>query len=114
MKKGILSNKWSTLSGGERQRAVMATAFILALSLTYTTKENCFLVNPLVVTASTISHSSSADAVVLLLDEPTAACDAETTVAIEELLRQSKLSIIMITHNNQQALRLANRRIVFK
>jgi ABC-type multidrug transport system ATPase subunit len=50
---------------------------------------------------------------VLLLDEPAASLDLSTTLAMESLLRTSLangMSIIIVTHSNEQAERLALRR----
>ena len=50
---------------------------------------------------------------VLILDEPTAAMDMESTIAAENLIRQYKertgCTVILITHSLQQARRLADR-----
>lgn len=50
---------------------------------------------------------------VLLLDEPTAALDAESTARVETLLRElaaGGTGLILVTHNEAQAQRLAARR----
>jgi putative ABC transport system ATP-binding protein len=50
---------------------------------------------------------------VLLLDEPTAALDAESTARVEALLRElaaGGTGLILVTHNEAQAERLATRR----
>jgi ABC-type iron transport system FetAB ATPase subunit len=50
---------------------------------------------------------------VLLLDEPAASLDSSTTLAMESLLRANLangMSIIIVTHSNEQAERLALRR----
>lgn len=47
---------------------------------------------------------------VLLLDEPTAALDAEATAAVEEILKQRLglgAAMLFVTHNQEQARRLA-------
>jgi ABC-type phosphate transport system ATPase subunit len=49
---------------------------------------------------------------VLLLDEPTAALDHDTTLLIESLLKQqlaSGTSILIVTHDATQAKRMADR-----
>jgi len=52
----------------------------------------------------------------LILDEPTAAMDMESTLAAEMLIRQyceeTKSAVLLITHSLQQARRIANR-VVF-
>ena len=51
---------------------------------------------------------------ILLLDEPTSALDEATTAAFETLLKQwlahSERAILWVTHNQQQARRIATRR----
>jgi ABC-type nitrate/sulfonate/bicarbonate transport system ATPase subunit len=49
---------------------------------------------------------------VLLLDEPTAACDAVTCAAVEAAIVSSGLTVIMITHDERQAQRLAHSRLI--
>lgn len=52
---------------------------------------------------------------VLLLDEPTASLDAEAEVAVESLmrrLRQAGTAILLVTHSDAQADRLADRRYI--
>lgn len=49
---------------------------------------------------------------VLLLDEPTASLDAASTLAVEALLRtqlEAGLSIVLVTHSQEQAARMASR-----
>lgn len=51
---------------------------------------------------------------VLLLDEPTAALDHDTTLSVEALLRREMArgtSIVIVTHDTAQATRLADRRL---
>jgi phosphate transport system ATP-binding protein len=52
---------------------------------------------------------------VLLLDEPTSALDPVSTVKIEELLLtlRKKYSIIIVTHNMQQATRISDNTVFF-
>nr|MCR4747008.1 tungsten ABC transporter ATP-binding protein [Clostridiales bacterium] len=58
------------------------------------------------------------DAQVLLLDEPTAAMDIESTLAAEEIIRrvnrESGATIIMITHSLSQARRLSDMLVFMK
>ena len=58
------------------------------------------------------------DAQVLLLDEPTAAMDIESTLAAEEIIRrvnkEKGTTIIMITHSLSQARRLSDRIVLMK
>ncbi len=52
---------------------------------------------------------------VLLMDEPTSALDPISTAKVEELILQlkSKTTIIIVTHNMQQAARVSNRTAFF-
>ena len=52
---------------------------------------------------------------VLLMDEPTSALDPISTGRIEELIQQLKatITVIIVTHNMQQAARIANRTAYF-
>ena len=49
----------------------------------------------------------------LLLDEPTASLDSESTMAVEEvlddLIESHQLGILIVTHNKEQAERFASR-----
>lgn len=48
----------------------------------------------------------------LLLDEPTASLDVDMTTAVEELIRQQlagEVSVLMVTHDEEQARRIATR-----
>ncbi len=52
---------------------------------------------------------------VLLMDEPTSALDPASTLKIEELIRKlgKKLTVVIVTHNIQQAMRLADDAALF-
>lgn len=52
---------------------------------------------------------------VLLMDEPTSALDPISTGKIEDLVQElkSKYTIIMVTHNMQQALRISDKTAFF-
>ena len=101
---GLPPNKfdqtWGSFSGGERQRAAIGVALILSSILTSSSNQASVLDNP--------------GSVVLLLDEPTSACDKLTVLRVEDALRAAGVTIVMITHDNEQAIRFATRRIVFK
>ena len=45
---------------------------------------------------------------ILLLDEPTSACDYATTVQIEESLKKSGITILMVSHDLAQVSRISN------
>ncbi|HOF03959.1 MAG TPA: ATP-binding cassette domain-containing protein [Atribacterota bacterium] len=81
----MLSKRVSLLSGGQRQvlTIMMATMF---------------------------------DPKILLLDEPTASLDPEISKKIQlitqEIIKEKKLTTIMVTHNMQEALRYGNRTIM--
>lgn len=57
-----------------------------------------------------IARALAVEPEVLLLDEPTSAIDPIATARIEELLRELEKSytIVMVTHNMQQAARISN------
>lgn len=57
-----------------------------------------------------IARCLAADPEMLLLDEPTSALDPIATASIEDLIRNlsSKLTILIVTHNMQQAARLSD------
>ena len=98
LRDGILTSEWKTLSGGERQRAAIATGILLGSS----TDERC--------ESGGIQYPNA----VLLLDEPTAACDATSCEAVERTLLASRLAMIIITHDERQSERIAHRRILLK
>nr|WP_307867275.1 ATP-binding cassette domain-containing protein [Variovorax sp. E3] len=58
-------------------------------------------------------RSLAREPAVLLLDEPTASLDAESTLVIEALLARrlaQGLTILMVTHSREQAARIGHRR----
>lgn len=62
-----------------------------------------------------IARALAVDPDVLLMDEPTSALDPVSTTRIEELAMElkSKYTIIIVTHNMQQALRISNKTAFF-
>jgi len=83
-----MTAQWLSLSGGQRQRACIALALILACSL------------------------PPSKSPVVLFDEPTAACDEESKIKVESAIISSGVAAILITHDLQQAMRLAHKRAV--
>lgn len=101
LEQGKLQQKWTELSGGQRQRAIIGCGLLLASCLQ--SVEN-------VVNDGTKRGDSCP--CVLLMDEPTAACDSETTQLVEQTLVEAGCAIIMITHDDRQSLRIAHKRII--
>lgn len=62
-----------------------------------------------------IARSLAANPKVLLMDEPTSALDPISTSKIEELMEELKkdLTIVIVTHNMQQATRIADKTAFF-
>lgn len=62
-----------------------------------------------------IARALAVDPDVLFMDEPTSALDPISTTRIEELAMElkSKYTIIIVTHNMQQALRISNKTAFF-
>ena len=84
-----LNQSWNSLSGGERQRCIIACSLVII---------SCY-------------NEGNKCSAILLLDEPTAACDSETTLYVENALKLSNCSIIMITHDITQSERFCHRRV---
>lgn len=57
-----------------------------------------------------IARALAVDPEVLLMDEPTSSLDPNSTKSVEELIRQlkDKVTIIIVTHNMQQAIRVSD------
>lgn len=62
-----------------------------------------------------IARALAVDPEVLLMDEPTSALDPISTAKIESLVRELKnnFTVIMVTHNMQQAMRIADKTAFF-
>jgi phosphate transport system ATP-binding protein len=62
-----------------------------------------------------IARAIAVEPDVLLLDEPASALDPVSTAAIEELMHtlKSRYTIVIVTHNMQQAARVADRAAFF-
>lgn len=94
---GKFDQPWLALSGGERQRCAIGVALALAC---------------------TVDGDGSVDdeiwgpPAVLLLDEPTAACDGVSCTAVERSIIASGIATVLITHDERQALRLAHKRLI--
>jgi ABC-type phosphate transport system ATPase subunit len=122
---GKMSQQWGTLSGGERQRAIIACGLILcrgrAPEEIPTAPGKLFPSRPSAQSADPgLGGQSTGERVgatagagcVLLLDEPTAACDDVACAAVERVLVQSGVACVIVTHDSRQAERLAHTRIV--
>ena len=64
------------------------------------------------LTPTPISGSGSGPCALLLLDEPTAACDAEACSLVERAVVASGLTLMVITHDKKQAERLSHKRLI--
>ena len=62
-----------------------------------------------------IARALAVNPEVLLMDEPTSALDPISTAKIESLVKElkSRLTVIMVTHNMQQAIRIADKTAFF-
>jgi putative ABC transport system ATP-binding protein len=55
---------------------------------------------------------------ILLLDEPTSALDEDSARGVEDLvldiIRERRMTCVIVTHNNAQALRIAHRTMIIQ
>ncbi len=59
-----------------------------------------------------ILESTQSPPIILLLDEPTSACDADTELLVERALIASKAAMIIVTHDERQATSFCHHRII--
>jgi ATPase subunit of ABC transporter with duplicated ATPase domains len=125
---GKMSQQWGALSGGERQRAVIACGLILCCGdATLGNAETTKKLSPsrpstqpsgseseraFTAVAEEVVAGTAGPGCVLLLDEPTAACDEAACAAVERALVQSGVACVIVTHDQRQAERLAHTRIL--
>jgi ABC-type phosphate transport system ATPase subunit len=114
---GKMTQLWTLLSGGERQRAIIACGLILASApesplLDEGTPPRYDEEGVGTGAAHARGDSGAISNCVLLLDEPTAACDEASCAAVERAIKASNVACIIVTHDPRQALRLAHTRIV--
>jgi ATPase subunit of ABC transporter with duplicated ATPase domains len=122
---GKMSQKWDELSGGERQRAIIACGLFLSrgdgplrgseipgkLSPDRPNTRLYDLIDS-GAAATTAAAVNAGAGCVLLLDEPTAACDEAACAAVERALVESGVACVIVTHDHRQAERLAHTRIL--
>lgn len=132
LRAGLMTQAWNTLSGGERQRCAIACGLLLAtinerrerpegskkdaVSRQHDETEETKELPEETKDTQEALQLTAEDFVdtVILLDEPTAACDPETTIAVEKALVASGAAMMIITHDERQARRLAHRRILLE
>ena len=95
---GKMEESWSSMSGGERQRCAIAVAMTSASLLVSHSKLSSIKGRP--------------GSIILLLDEPTGACDAKTTIDVERALTSRGFTVILVSHDPIQQERFGTRRII--
>lgn len=105
---GKLSSQWTSLSGGERQRAAIACALILARTVP---DGEAVPVDGDHGTKGGEEGKTRRPGCVILFDEPTAACDADTCLLVERAIMECGAAVVMITHDDRQSVRVAHRRL---
>lgn len=87
----------------------------MARSFNIVTKENISDVTKDLLLGKENIYKEIVEPEVLLMDEPTSALDPISTAKIEELVLElkKKYSIVMVTHNMQQAVRVADKTAFF-
>ena len=113
---GKLTQTWASMSGGERQRAIIACGIILAGAGTTAQPPQNGSTIPTAEQQSLAIGAAAARTTnaVLLMDEPTAACDVLACAAVERVLIESGVACIIVTHDERQAARLANIRVMLR
>ena len=103
------------LNGSDLQRS---QELLHALSLHSLRKKNAKRLSGGETAKLALARLLMRDYSVLILDEPTAAMDMESTIAAENLIRhykeQTNCTVILVTHSIQQARRLADRVLYFE
>jgi len=142
LQSGKLSQSWSALSGGERQRAIIACGVLVTCPqrvmrlqeaqdergegngesigsrLDAFAQESFRATDDTGAAPSANSHNPTRNEnlptsyAVLLLDEPTAACDAQACAAVERLLMEIGVACVVVTYDERQAARLATTRVI--
>ena len=112
----------SSLSGGERQRAAIGCALLLsgagcesnqgAAEASEGGYEGDYEGVREGVYEGIGESERDKPGVVLLLDEPTAACDPATAKLVERAIVKSGVTVIWVTHDHAQTLRMAHKRLV--
>ena len=111
-----LSTEWVKLSGGERQRAAIACALVLVRLEDMEVSRELYFQRSEQEHKGLLSDQETKKKfcnTILLFDEPTAACDATSTTAVERALVRSGATIILTTHDPRQSFRIAQRRMLF-
>jgi ABC-type lipoprotein export system ATPase subunit len=114
---GKLSQQWKTLSGGDRQRAVIGCALIIASLSVSSAVEDKDGDDLQLQVSDRVSHAGArkqrrGTGCIFWLDVPTAACEARTSYLVEQALVGSGNTLVVITHDQLQARRIAHKRLV--